>query len=270
MTLEAIIAANRTNLNTVALPKSKSGGFDFTVQDRSTGSGRTVAHFGNVAGALEQFLLESESVVGCVAWLSSPRLIAALAGTPVSFIVNKEFALRSTDNKTQSKRKRAVLEQLTGGLHTKQFPAPLTALDMPLEAVRCFGQAGGAYSPFMHSKFVVRLRKGKPVAVWTGSLNMTTGSEQNIENAVEIHDATIARAYFEEYARVASLSEPLEFRTGAPSPGTSGRPVKPAPTTTRVVKGKRVSAKRAGVKTVAPAKRGRKPAASGMPRTKAA
>ena len=75
----------------------------------------------------------------------------------------------------------------------------------------------------MHHKFLVRLEYNDraesasdyllPVAVWTGSFNFSKNAGYSFENAVEIHDAVIATAYFEEFARVMSLSEPLEWES---------------------------------------------------------
>lgn len=176
-------------------------------------------------------------MVGCVAWFSSPRLAAALTGTPVALVLNKEFYLRSTVTDHTSRRKREVLATLQGGLHPSSFPAPLRSMPGPLDPVRVAGVAGRAYGPLMHSKFLVRLRGRKPVAVWTGSLNMTVGSESNIENALEVHDPVLAAAYLEEFARVAAISEPLEFRTGKPAPQSTPRPAsKPQKAVKRAVK----------------------------------
>ncbi len=84
-------------------------------------------------------------------------------------------------------------------------------------------------SPRMHHKFLVRLRQtavpgdvvgGLEMAdsitleaesVWTGSFNFTRNASFSFENAVVIHDPVIAHSYFEEFSRVASLSEPLDW-----------------------------------------------------------
>ncbi|MGW9182501.1 hypothetical protein [Agromyces sp. NPDC055661] len=111
-----------------------------------------------------------------------------------------------------------------------QFPQPLGtasyAGDPTLEPVRCVGNHNSAKSPAMprmHHKFLVRLQVNEaahdvadrlqPVAVWTGSFNFSKNAGYSFENAVEIHDTTIARSYFEEFSRVMTLSEPLEWES---------------------------------------------------------
>lgn len=180
-------------------------------------------HFGDLSHALIDFIHDSDAIVGCVAWITNRDIVAALATRPVGIIVNKEWALRSTDRKPSSQRQRALLGTLNGGLLRMNFPKPLA--DIPagsdrIDAVRCVGHTarGGGNTPLMHSKFIVRLERGKPVAVWTGSFNFTTNASSNIENAVEIHDTVIARAYLEEFARVAAISEPMEFKAGKADP----------------------------------------------------
>ena len=204
---------------------SGKGAFDWDKQDRGVTSGKTTTHFGDIATPLEQFLAGSEAIVGCVAWITSQRLVDALAGVPVALIVNKEFELRTSDAKPEPSRQRANLDRLTGGLKRSSFPAPLNqvsgAPDEAIDPVRCVGhvtRGRGTNSPLMHHKFVVRLTGGKPTAVWTGSFNFTHNAETSLENAVEIHDPAIARAYLAEWARVAALSEPLDFVAGKADP----------------------------------------------------
>ncbi|MGW8431227.1 phospholipase D-like domain-containing protein [Curtobacterium citreum] len=194
-----------------------------------------------------------------MAWVTNRDIIAALAERPVALIVNKEYALRSTDRKVHSQRQRQNLSELRGGLRRRDLPAPLR--DIPtgpddIEPVRCVGhitRGNTGNTPLMHDKFIVRLHRGKPVAVWTGSFNFTVNAASNIENAVEIHDKTIAAAFLDEFARIASLSEPLEFKAGAANPAwgavlpkrvptaatvtpTKKRPRKPAATTKNVIR----------------------------------
>lgn len=197
--------------------------FHWGVRKRSTRSGKVVAHFGDVATPLAEFLAESESVVGCVAWITSPRFVDQLVGKPVSLIVNKEWALRSSDSSPSAVRSRTNLGRLTGGLRRQDFGLPLnrvTGVDT-IQAVRCAGHLSrtrAANTPLMHHKFLVRLHSGKAVAVWTGSLNLTVAGELNLENGVEIHDPSIAAAYLDEWARVAAISEPLDFTAGKADP----------------------------------------------------
>ena len=213
------------DLNALRAPAAAKSSFDWSRQDRGATNGVVHAHLGDIATPLERFLADAESVVGCVAWITSPRLVGALVGKPVSIIVNKEWALRDSDMKAPSVRQRANLARLSGGLSRRDFPAPLssgvTAANERLDAVRCVGHSPRgrtANNPLMHHKFVVALRAGKPVAVWTGSFNFTVNAESSLENALEVHDPVIAAAYLAEFARVAAVSEPLNFVGGAAAP----------------------------------------------------
>lgn len=280
--------SNVVDLNQLKPARTAKGksAYDWERQDRSARSGVTTAHLGDIATPLEEFLRGSEAIVGCVAWITSRRLVAALAGTPVSIIVNKEWNLRATDTKPQSVSHRELFAELSGGLRRSDFPAPLNqvagAPDDTIDAVRCAGHIGRGQmnSPLMHHKFVVRLHGGKPVAVWTGSFNFTRNAESSWENAIEMHDPVIAAAYLAEWARVAALSEPMDFTAGRADPtwssprsaAASNTDVAPARTTDRPVRrrptargaGATAPAKKQAVKT--PAKRG---AAAAQPRAAA-
>ena len=223
------MARSVVDLNQLKPARAAKGkaAFDWEKRDRGANSGATRAHLGDIAGPLEKFLRESEAVVGCVAWITSRRLVAALSGTPVSIIVNKEWNLRASDTKPQSVNHRELFAQLSGGLRRSDFPAPLNqvagAADDTIDAVRCAGHIGRGQmnSPLMHHKFAVRLQGGKAIAVWTGSFNFTHNAESSFENAIEVHDPVIAQAYLEEWARVAALSEPMDFAAGKADPSWS-------------------------------------------------
>lgn len=207
---------NRRGVNMNALSPRATAGFDWTAQRRGATSAAVTVHFGDVASAAEEFIRESPMLVGAVAWTKSKRLIAALAGRPVALVVNKEFGLR-----VQGHPEREALMPLQGGVPTKTFPAPIPR-DAHLEPVRCAGFAAkGKFGALMHHKFLVRLDiTGNPVAVWTGSFNLTAGAEHNIENGMTNHDPVIAAAFLAEFCRVWALSEPLLFSSGTPTPGS--------------------------------------------------
>lgn len=171
---------------------------------RSSAVGVTVVHFGDVTAACEQFIRQSDQIVGAVAWVRSPRLIRALAERPVALIVNKEFALRQ-----QHSKERLALRPLRGGVRRYSLSkAP----------VRVIGDCSrGSFTGLMHHKFLIRLDRGRPVAVWTGSFNLTTGAAGNLENAVEIHDKAVAREFFHEFERLWDVAEPIDFKRGAPA-----------------------------------------------------
>lgn len=176
-------------------------------QDRSSSVARArdvTVHFGDVTARCEEFIRASEEVVGAVAWVRSPRLVRALAERPVALIVNKEFVLRRPGSK-----ERSSLDGLHGGVH---------GFGAAISPVRCLGDCSrNAFTGLMHHKFLIRLERGKPTAVWTGSFNLTSGAGGNFENAIEIDDPRVAGEFFAEFARLYDISEPLDFREGAPA-----------------------------------------------------
>lgn len=226
-----MVTRESVDLNAVVPRSRRKGAFDWTARHRDVEAGSAVAHFGDLAPALERFLRESESVVACVAWITADRFIDALMDKPVAIVVNKEKELKTA----AGLRTRARYARLTGGIRIEGLPAPISEIaEGPLDAVRCAGhcpRVRSRNSPLMHSKFAVRLEGGRPVAVWTGSFNWTVNASSSIENAVEIHDEAVAQAYFAEFARVVALSEPLDFAVGrsAPSWGYAAPAPKPAP-----------------------------------------
>lgn len=185
--------------------------------------GAVITHFGDLRPALLKFLAESEAIVGCVAWVSASDIIDVLSKRPVALIVNKEPFLKPT-GRVSAARQRENLTRLVGGLRRRDFPAPLNRMYQTrsdiIDPVRCVGHTGARVqnSPLMHHKFAVRLTKGKPTAVWTGSFNWTVNASSSIENAIEIHDPKVAEDYLKEFARVASLSEPLDYLSASSKP----------------------------------------------------
>lgn len=239
--------SSRRGVNMNAIAPRSSTGFDWSAQNRGADAGAVTVHFGDVASAAEEFITGSPMLVGAVAWVKSRRLISALAARPVALVVNKEFGLR-----VQGHPEREALMPLQGGVPTAAFPPPIPR-SSHLEPVRCAGFAAkGRFGALMHHKFLVRLDvTGAPVAVWTGSFNLTAGAESNIENGMTIHDPVIAQAFLAEFCRVWALSEPLVFSSGAPTPGSQANGVAriPAPKRTRTVRKKAVARKPTAKKT---------------------
>lgn len=206
--------------------------FPWDDDQRTTESGSVTAHFGDLTERAVRFIESSPAIVGCVAWLTERRLLRALAGRDTSIVVQKEDFLRPDARITAgwAARLRADYAALRNSYARFQFPEPLGlssyATDPRLEPVRCVGNHNSNKSPSMprmHHKFLVRLEHDdraepaadhlRPVAVWTGSFNFSKNAGYSFENSVEIHDPVIARSYFEEFSRVMSLSEPLEWES---------------------------------------------------------
>lgn len=98
-------------------------------------------------------------------------------------------------------------------------------------AVRCVGYAKreNQIVPLMHHKFLVFLRRVKmtglspytgeveeytefiPYAVWTGSFNISANAEKSRENAIFIEDMGISKFYLDEWQRLVSASESLNW-----------------------------------------------------------
>lgn len=191
---------------------------------RSTSDGRTTAHFGELRQPLVAFITGSEIVVGAVAWITCPKIVAALAARPVALVVQKENWWKKAD--TRGRALAARYASLRGGICASALPAPLSSLTDSLPPIACVGYSKAGSFPLMHHKFIVRCKQEDtpagpvlvPLAVWTGSFNFSGNANDSLENAVEIHDPAVAAAYLREFALVASLSEGLNWRMSKPSP----------------------------------------------------
>ncbi|MDE9366278.1 phospholipase D-like domain-containing protein [Luteipulveratus sp. YIM 133132] len=69
-------------------------------------------------------------------------------------------------------------------------------------------------SALMHDKFLVLLHEGRPVAVWTGSTNLTQGAVFGHSNVGHvIRDPAVAAAFLQEWERLRSPATTAELRT---------------------------------------------------------
>ena len=199
------------------------------------------AFFKNLEGAAVDRIAEADAVVGCVAWLTSPAIIDALAGRPhgVSILVQKEDFLRpdlgDTDGfagrlQTRYSKLRSIHGPVDGWHeHRNAEVGGSRHLDF---SARCVGYARSADEitlPRMHHKFLVFCKylgnsehenfwPYEPYAVWTGSFNMTFNGSKSLENAVYIREANIAKAYFSEWQSLLMVSESLDWTTNYASP----------------------------------------------------
>ncbi|MGL5823679.1 MAG: hypothetical protein ACRCYU_02285 [Nocardioides sp.] len=194
-----------------------------TQRSTRTGRGTATARFGELHDPLVEFILDSEVIVGCVAWITEPSILEALSDRPVALVVQKENWWKKTDGR--GVRLAGRYTKLTGGLPASQFPVPLAARGgAVLPPIACAGHAGATMAPLMHHKFVVRCSRAKgklvPLAVWTGSFNFSANANESFENALEVHDPTIAAAYLAEFATVASVSESMNWTRRAATPAS--------------------------------------------------
>jgi hypothetical protein len=188
---------------------------------------------------LEQRLIDEierwPRVYGCVAWLTSRPVLAALAKKDaVGIIVQKEDFLRP-DSMPVS------LRYLYGALPSGDRSEVLGHIynyagDQTTEPVRCMGNHNTDRVPAwprMHNKFLVFCDYKKVpnphfdpnfdenqiidevVArkVWAGSYNMTFNATSSLENATIITSNAIAKAYLEEFGLILGASEPLNWQS---------------------------------------------------------
>ena len=201
----------------------------------ASNDGNTIVYFKNLEQHLIKHIKAAQIVVGCVAWLTHPAILQALAGIKkgVSIIVQKEDFLRPDLNSTSQWRS-ALRKRYEKLKSVSVWPGSLSMLtqalieDYFIDPVRCVGiynRVKALAAPRMHHKFLVfcrlktdekstggtPLEKIEPYAVWTGSFNLTINASNSLENAVVIADAAIAQAYFDEWEGIVFSSEPLDW-----------------------------------------------------------
>jgi hypothetical protein len=193
-------------------------------------------HFRNLEEHLCTYIAASPFVVGAVAWLTSERILAALRKCEaVALVVQKEDFLRP-DECVDRSGWAATLRQRYEALpdFSARFCVPHLGKywwggDCSLAAVRCVGNYNHDRRPAhprMHHKFLVFCRRATaeelgdepdgdvvPMAVWTGSFNMTQTAARSLENALYITDPVIVLAYYNEWVQIMGLSEPLDWDT---------------------------------------------------------
>lgn len=203
---------------------------------------RVAVLFRDLEDHLCDLVRESDLVVGCVAWLTSERVLAALADVKdgVSVVVQKEDFLRPDhghDRAVWRSRLRHLYDSLTPGpirYSHGQLVATLSfAGDPEIAPVRCVGNHNRDRSPAfprMHNKFLVfcdykpcckndelseLLPEDRitPRAVWTGSFNLTQNATRSFENAVVLTGVDVATRYYNEWQQILALSEPLDWRS---------------------------------------------------------
>jgi hypothetical protein len=209
-----------------------------------------VAMFDDLPGQCCKFIEGADTILGCVAWLTNARVLAALSQVPsVSIIVQKEDFLRPDSGRQYKAQLRALYQRLhsigLGRLTLGGTSSYSTASEHPGDdcAIRCMGIVSRGQKiavPRMHHKFLVRCEARyclgqdctqvdgaachcckcqdiichghpEPAAVWTGSFNMTHNGANSLENAVVIADPAIAQRYQYEWGWIFGLSEPLNW-----------------------------------------------------------
>ena len=226
---------------------SSDGGQGKPLTDPSTSEDGVTVYFRDLPAHLIQHIEAADYVFGCVAWFTHTAVLDALAKKKGVFVVvQKEDFLRPDVGNQQKEDLRRRYRSLPC-LPRNHFGG--TVLSMmsfasinPENAVRCVGNHNTdkvPNAPRAHHKFLVFGRSiPKPTdredlvgelwgnhkdliklqSVWTGSFNVTHNAGNSLENAVLLTQPAIVRAYVEEFAQVAALSESLNWNTAWSSP----------------------------------------------------
>jgi len=189
-------------------------------------------YFRKIKENLLEKIKTADVIVGCVAWLTDENILFQLSKKQIcSIIINKEDFLRPESKNFRNYQKELRKKyDLIPFFRKYQLPLikslNLSEGEEPTKAIRCMGHKDKtSYNPRMHNKFLVFLSSKKnpnpkywgeeniikPYAIWTGSFNLTQTGTKSFENAVYIEDKEIAQQYYQEYAHIFSLSEPLDW-----------------------------------------------------------
>lgn len=215
--------------------------YDFSDQDTSVSFDKFEVVLRNQERRLLALIDEYKdgAIFGCVAWLTSVPILRALAKcNNVQIIVQKEDFLRPDLNNGASKRRnnnqmlRVLYNDLRCQYDRLQMRSPIRELsvlsgDPSVDAVRCLGNYNSSKIPAfprMHHKFLVFCRIDKsigqganylPVAVWTGSFNLTYNATMSFENNICMTDYSgqnkFIHAYLFEHHQLFALTEPLNW-----------------------------------------------------------
>ncbi|MAB38695.1 MAG: hypothetical protein CL528_01910 [Aequorivita sp.] len=197
-------------------------------------------HFRDIESSLIQKILEfkDDLIVGCVAWLTSYKILDALAKcNNVQIIVQKEDFLRPDINQKHKSKFKNELQKKYGLINCdiprSWFKEPMGELsvcaDPTVDGVRCVGNHNSDKKPAfprMHNKFLVFCRINvsedyekfsyKAVSAWTGSFNLTYNATYSLENAISFNDNSgtnkLINGYLKEHHQIFCISEKLNWK----------------------------------------------------------
>ena len=215
----------------------------YSQQDYSFASEDVHVYFKNIEEKLINCIASADIVVGCVAWLTSRRILQALSKKrAIAIVVQKEDFLRpDTDSDSRWKETlHNLYVSLPGGLSRyddilREMETQLYCMSSfgnpDIDPIRCVGNHNServAAFPRSHHKFLLFCRGEKrhngwqyewePYQVWTGSYNLTKNAGMSFENAIVLKDKQVVKAYFQEWAQIEALSEPLNWESDWCSP----------------------------------------------------
>lgn len=230
------------DLNAISIPTDSAKDEPLTDYSMTVPASGTVSvYLRGLESRLIDHIKEADTVVGCVAWLTSFPILEALSNKRgVSLVVQKEDFLRPDTSKREDawrRRLRAAYFALPP-MERYELPVPLRNMsvccDPTIEAVRCVGNHNSTRKPAFprsHHKFVLFGRyeitkmpggyesyRNIPYAVWTGSFNFTDNATKSFENALVLTDSRIVEAFAQEHAQIAALSEPLDWTSNWAEP----------------------------------------------------
>ncbi len=180
---------------------------------------------------------ENGAIFGCVAWLTSTPILKALGKCKnVQIIVQKEDFLRPDIDTKNMNTWKSELGKLYGTLKCEmerhQFRKPMGDLsvcgDPTVDGIRCVGNHNIDKTPAFpraHHKFLVFCNvtemddtiNYEPVALWTGSFNMTKNATFSFENVTYFTDKSgtneIINSFLNEHHQIFALSEPLNWES---------------------------------------------------------
>jgi phosphatidylserine/phosphatidylglycerophosphate/cardiolipin synthase-like enzyme len=210
------------------------------LEDWSLTSEDCTVYFRNLESNFIRHVSEADCVLGCMAWMTNSSILRALAEVKdgVSIVVQKEDFLRPEFNPMETGWKHHLryeydrLKETAGRNMLPRMSNISFGKDLRIEAVRCIGvnnRVRKASYPRMHNKFMILCQTThepilsnegefiteiihyRPYEVWTGSFNFSETAVNSFENAVVIKNFQIAVAYYEEWAQILTLSEPLDW-----------------------------------------------------------
>lgn len=234
------------DLNAVWVEHHQVDNVDTGVETATSTDGSVKVYFRELEKHLLRHIQKADAVLGCVAWLTNSRILAALAKVKsVAIVVQKEDFLRPDLKSGQNwpRKLRSMYDRLHCGLDRYEFPRLINQLsvagDPTLQPIRCVGNYNRDKNPAfprMHHKFIIFCRYQykteqdpydkqtrtsttiEPYAVWTGSFNFTENAVRSLENALVFTDPQIVWAYYDEWARVETISEELDWTSDWAAP----------------------------------------------------
>lgn len=219
---------------------------DYSYVGEPTDFDKTEVYFRDIESKLVDKIgqFKDGAIFGCVAWLTSVPILEALSNCRnVQILIQKEDFLRPDSKmpKTLTAWKNK-LRKLYGSLKCEllryQCGQPMDKLshlsDPTIESVRCVGGHNAKRAPAFpraHNKFLVFCKLTPdgpdgiyylPVAVWTGSFNMTDNATNSFENAVYLEASSgynpIMNSFLKEHHQIFALSERLDWTSNWVAP----------------------------------------------------